>query len=102
MKNDQNENPNGQNCNPVSSIQHPVSVPNPFPSHSPAHSLTHSQLPASPLFLPDPEPWPEAVDGKALQKILRREVLGSYTTEKEAQEILELVELPDPKHITVI
>lgn len=36
------------------------------------------------------------------REILRREELGQFPTEKEAQEVLELVELPDPKHSIVI
>ena len=36
------------------------------------------------------------------RKILRREELGRFRTEKEAQEVLELVELPDLKHSTII
>ncbi len=36
------------------------------------------------------------------RKILRREELGSFQTKEKAQEVLELVELPDPKHTTVV
>ena len=36
------------------------------------------------------------------RKIVRQEVLGSFQTKEKAQEILELVELPDPNHIIVI
>ncbi|HET7626519.1 MAG TPA: hypothetical protein VFM25_14790 [Verrucomicrobiae bacterium] len=39
---------------------------------------------------------------KMQSKILRREELGCFATQKEAQELLELVELPDPKHSTII
>lgn len=36
------------------------------------------------------------------REILRHEELGRFPTEKEAQWVLELVELPDPKHSIVI
>jgi uncharacterized protein YnzC (UPF0291/DUF896 family) len=39
---------------------------------------------------------------QAEQKILRSEELACFETEREAQETLELIELPDPKHNDVI
>ena len=35
-------------------------------------------------------------------RVLRREKLGRFQTEREAQQVLELVELPDPTHTIVI
>lgn len=36
------------------------------------------------------------------RKVIRRETLGCFSSEKEAHEVIELIELPDLNHIIVI
>lgn len=36
------------------------------------------------------------------RKVIREEILGRFPSEEEAHEILELVELPDMNHLTII